>query len=273
MYCKNCGRLLKEGTRFCDRCGQSVRQNKQLSEREARRRELESLQEERLNRKKRMAYKEEQQARKKQQKKSHKKRNAALTFVFMILLIALISAIISYHINTPEKGTPPLGGATETPSATMSASSPTTPPVSASTNGNEENTTASSDYELFRVNNIVCPYPKGFISKTVSGNTRLSLSDTAGGASMTVSIESNNSLPTTDLMREYASQVGGTIVDSLADSKGFSVTAEKDNIVYHRKCMLDGNNIIYYDFQYSTGSAKVQQYRENIAYIDSVMDN
>lgn len=25
MYCKNCGRQLKEGTRFCDRCGQSVR--------------------------------------------------------------------------------------------------------------------------------------------------------------------------------------------------------------------------------------------------------
>ena len=49
MYCKNCGRQLKEGTRFCDRCGQSVRKNNQNSQ-TTKRKEIEELKAERLNR-------------------------------------------------------------------------------------------------------------------------------------------------------------------------------------------------------------------------------
>lgn len=53
MYCKNCGRQLKEGTRFCDRCGQSVRKNNQNSQ-TTKRKEIEELKAERLNRKRRL---------------------------------------------------------------------------------------------------------------------------------------------------------------------------------------------------------------------------
>ena len=47
MYCKNCGRQLKEGTRFCDRCGQSVRKNNQNSQ-TTKRKEIEELKAERI---------------------------------------------------------------------------------------------------------------------------------------------------------------------------------------------------------------------------------
>ena len=57
MYCKNCGRQLKEGTRFCDRCGQSVRKNNQNSQ-TTKRKEIEELKAERLNRKRRLQEKE-----------------------------------------------------------------------------------------------------------------------------------------------------------------------------------------------------------------------
>ena len=123
------------------------------------------------------------------------------------------------------------------------------------------------------MNNIVCPYPKGFAPRAVSGNVKLNLADSLGGATMTVSVESNVTASTTDMMRDYASQTGGSVIDSRAGSAGFSVTSERDNIVYHRKCMVDGTNIVYYDFQYSVGSSRAQEYKENIAYIDSIMDS
>ena len=280
MYCKNCGRQLKEGARFCDRCGQSVRQNSQPSERETKRREIESLKEERLNRKKRIAYKEEREIRKKQKRKSHKKANFVLIFIFLIMILALISAIVSYHMNVSDSETPLGGMAVETaspasqmPAATANIITTTERPSGNDKDKQDENTNTEIDgaYESFTVNNITCPYPRGFASKALSGNERLSLTDSVGGAAITISVEDNITAPTTDLMRDYASQTGGQIIDSRAGSTGFSVTAKRDNIIYHRKCVVDGSSIVYYDFQYSTGSSKASQYEENIAYMDSVM--
>ncbi len=286
MYCKNCGRQLKEGARFCDRCGQSVRQNNQPSEREIRRRKAETLQEERLNRKKRIEYKEERESRKKEKKKARKNRNFILIFIFLILILALVSAIISYHMNVSDSDTPLGEIVTETvppatPAPTMivntiPASEQTAKPQNENSgldkNDNNAGTAIDSSYEAFNVNNIICPYPKGFASKSLSGNEKLSLTDPLGGASMTICVEDNVTAPTTDLMRDYAAQTGGQIIDSRAVSTGFSVTAERDNIVYHRKGVLEGNSIVYYDFQYATGSSKASQYAENIKYIDSVMN-
>lgn len=282
MYCKNCGRQLKEGARFCDRCGQSVRQNNQPSEREAKRREIESLKEERLNRKKRISYIEEREARKKARKKSHKKANFIVIFIFLIMLLALISAIISYHMNVSDNKTPPGEIAVETVSPATPAPTAIINSITATeqsdkkdkNNKSEEAPSAEIDdaYEVFTVNNVVCPYPKGFASKSLSGGERLSLTDSLGGASMSVTVENSVSAPTTDLMREYAAQIGGRIIDSRAGSTGYSVTAEHDNIVYHRKYVISGSSAVYYDFQYSTGSSRASQYAENIEYIDSVMD-
>ena len=62
MYCKKCGRKLDDDMRFCDRCGQSVRQS-QNTGKEAVRREIKELQEERLNRKQKLQEKEQEKKR------------------------------------------------------------------------------------------------------------------------------------------------------------------------------------------------------------------
>ena len=89
---------------------------------------------------------------------------------------------------------------------------------------------------------------------------------------MTVSVENNITAPATDLMREYASQIGGNITKSLADKDSYALTSTRDNIIYHRKCVISGTDIIYYDFQYASGSAKASEYEKNIEYIDEVME-
>ena len=94
MYCKNCGRQLKEGMRFCDRCGQSVRKSQQ-SGKSAKRQEIEELKAERLNRKKRLAEKE---ARQYVSKKRKKKKGNTFMFIVILILIAVLSVIIGYNI-------------------------------------------------------------------------------------------------------------------------------------------------------------------------------
>ena len=272
MYCKNCGRQLKEGARFCDRCGQSVRQNNQPSEREMRRREAETLQEERLNRKKRIEYQEERESRKKQKKKSHKKANLILILVFAFMLIALFSALISYHMTVSDKKSAD-GEVIETAAPVSAQTAANQTAVTEQPAGKDDNSVeVSGDYEVFSINNISCPYPKGFAAKPASGSVRLNLTDSSGGAVMTVSVENNITAPATDLMREYASQIGGNITKSLADKDSYALTSTRDNIIYHRKCVISGTDIIYYDFQYASGSAKASEYEKNIEYIDEVME-
>ena len=92
MYCKNCGRELKDGMRFCDRCGQSVRQSNN-NERAAKRREIESLKEERLNRRKKLAEAEAEKAAKKkdrQNRRKSRKLNHKLIYGIGIFLIILV---------------------------------------------------------------------------------------------------------------------------------------------------------------------------------------
>ena len=97
MYCKNCGRQLKEGTRFCDRCGQSVRKNNQNSQ-TTKRKEIEELKAERLNRKRRLQEKEAKQARNKKRRKS---KGSVMIFIIVALLIAIVSVIIGYNMMAP----------------------------------------------------------------------------------------------------------------------------------------------------------------------------
>lgn len=258
MYCKNCGRQLKEGTRFCDRCGQSVRKSKQSSQ-AARHREIEELKAERLNRKKRLAEKEAKQARNKQRKK---KKGNAFIFVIVILLVAVVSMIIGYNIF-------PKSGNVGTVTATIEPVS--SPAVSAAPAVTPVGTASSSKegYSEITVSSITCPYPSSFHANTTSGNEKLNITDSLGGATMVVSQEAKSGEPK-ELMKEYISEIGAEGNPTMhAGSEWYSVTASADDKVYHRKCIVRNGLAVYYDFTYDASSSSSKKYEEYTDYIDS----
>ena len=281
MYCKNCGRELKDGVRFCDRCGKSVRQSNQ-TERAARLKEIEALKEERLTRKKKLADMEAEKREHKKKKQQARKlpRNNRLIYAAAFVLILLASAIISYIItdyknqnagyrtrdesielnSTP---VPTIQAATETASPSPSVLPTVAPEV--------ENTDPvnSDGYREFTVdNNLKCPYPTVFIKKSAEGNTRLNLMDQTGGATLTLKEDRASGTKAAELMKEYAQTLGGTTTYSLAGDNWYGITVTKNTMVYHRKCVIDGGKSYYYDFQYDKNSVSAAEYDTYINYMD-----
>lgn len=254
MYCKNCGRQLKEGMRFCDRCGQSVRKNKQSSQ-SAKRQEIEELKAERLNRKKRLAEKEAKQVRVKK-----RKNKGGITAIFLIaaLLIAVVSCIIGYNLMLPDTQSN-LPISTDVPTATTAA---TQIPSSATAAPSKDG------YTTITIGAITCPYPSDFHSNPVTGNEKLNLTDALGGATMIVSQEGKSGTAT-ELMRDHVRQTGGTLTYNRAGDDWYAVTAEVSGTAYHRKCIIRNGIATYYDFSYNAQSASKQKYTEYIEYIDS----
>lgn len=286
MYCKNCGKYLEEGTRFCDRCGQSVRKNAN-SEQAVRHQNIEELKEERLNRKKRLAEMEAREAMKNNRKKKRRKQNRGLAaFMIVVVLLAILSVVVAYLLMRSSSSITG-GGNSEivpSPQATQASAAGntavnqtalpqgTSAPVQTAQNGQQSSQTSSSDdYRVFEINNIACPYPSDFGKKSVSGNEKLSLVDSAGGGIMSISQEQGVRTTPSEQMKDYASQLGGSVSYSLADKNGYAITVEKNNTVYHRKCIMSGSSAIYYDFQYSAMSSARARYEQCVSYIDNNM--
>lgn len=269
MYCKNCGKHLDEGTRFCDRCGQSVRKSGN-SEQAERHRNIEELKEERLNRKKRLAQKEaREEFQKNRKKKRRKKTGGVAVFFIIVLLLATITTIITYQLTRSASETKKMDGtnATASPAATASSNVVVTTQSSMAPVSSAD----ASGYRVFEINNVGCPYPSSFSKKAVSGNEKLSLVDSNGGATMSICQEQGVSGTPAELMKEYAGTIGVNPDYSLAGKDNYTVTSRKGNTVYHRKCIISGTTAIYYDFQYSDISSSRAQYEQHIQYIDSNM--
>lgn len=250
MYCKNCGRQLKEGMRFCDRCGQSVRKSRQSTQ-VTKRQEIEELKTERLNRKKRLAEKE---ARQNRNKKRRKNNGNAFIFIIVILLIAVLSTIIGYNIFAGDGGK---GNATPTPSASATVS----PSATQSTTGSKKG------YAEIKVGSVTCPYPSNFHSNTLEGNEKLNLTDAFGGATMIVSQEAKSG-EAKNLMAEYAAKCGN-VSYSRAGSDWYAITYEDEGVINHRKCVIRNSLAVYYDFSYNADSGSSEKYTEYIEYIDA----
>ena len=282
MYCKNCGRELKSGMRFCDRCGQSVRQGKK-TESAARREELEAVKEERLNRRKKIAELEAKKAEKKNKRKANKKKNKTLIYFIAIILLAAVSAIITYiavMINSNNAAWKTRDGAealnsTAAPTVEPSDKASSTPvPTSLPVVGVEtENTDPinADGYRVFTVSNTLsCPYPTAFSKKQSDGDTVLSLFDNVGGASMQIAYEkSSASAQPSELLKEYAQNTPGTVLYSLAGNNWFGVTTSKNDIITHRKYLILDGKSIYYSLQYDKNSVSAADYEKYIEYIDN----
>lgn len=247
MYCKNCGRQLKEGMRFCDRCGQSVRKNNSSNKR----REIEELKTERLNRKKRLAEKEAKQSRNKRKKNG----GGVFVFIIVIILIAILSVIVGFNIFSSDDTLNQKTSET-TPSKTSAAA---TPAASAQA--------SKSGYSTINIGSVSCPYPSVFHTNQPTGNQKLNLTDSLGGATMIVSQEVKSGAAK-DLMLEYAEEAGN-VTYSRAGDNWYAITAESDDMINHRKCIIGNGLAVYYDFSYAASSSASSKYEEYISYIDS----
>lgn len=276
MYCKNCGKYLEEGTRFCDRCGQSVRKNAN-SEQAVRHQNIEELKEERLNRKKRLAEMEAREAMKNKRKQKRRKQNQRFAaFMIIVVILAIVSVVAAYRFMRSSSNITEGGNAAETqaPQSTQTTGGAVSNQTQSSQNPQSTQDTSavnSGDYRVFEINNVMCPYPADFSKKAVSGNEKLSIVDSAGGGIMLISQEQNVNKTPAELMKDYASTIGVSPSYSLADKNSYAITTEKNNEIYHRKCIVSGNTAIYYDFQYSAMSSSRARYEQCVAYIDSNM--
>lgn len=260
MYCKNCGRQLKEGMRFCDRCGQSVRKNKQ-TEQVTKRQEIEELKAERLNRKKRLEEKEAKQAINKQRKKHRNKGGNTAVFVIVIALIAVVAFILGYKfIGSGDSGSE-VGSGNQLTQNNKSTSNPST---------SAEPSKSKNGYATISIGNLICSYPADFRSNPTSNYEKLNLTDPLGGATMIVSQDGKTDEPK-NLMRDYLNEVGGSVADgdSHAGSDWYTITINSGDKVYHRKCIVRNGIAVYYDFIYNQGSSSESKYKEYIDYIDS----
>lgn len=261
MYCKYCGKELKEGARFCDRCGQSVRKIKE-SEQAAKHREIKQLQEERLNRKKRL---EEKENRHRELKNKNKKqrRSGVVVFILVVLLLGVLAAIVSYSVVSSTSGTSGTSGKVTATSKPSSGDETEKTPMP---------TAASTDkYSDITVSGIKVPYPSSFYTNTPSGNDKLNLTDSLGGATMKVGQEVRTG-EIADLTKEYISSIGAENNSDMKAKSGsdwYSVTAEVDGKVYHRKCIIRNNLAVYYDFAYDSSSTTEKKYEDYISYIDA----
>lgn len=259
QYCKNCGRQLKDGMRFCDRCGMSVRKTKEGSQ-AARHQEIRELQEERLNRKKRLAEKEERQQRAREKRRKSRGRNAVI-YIIVLLLITLASVMVGYFYFS--------GIGTENTQG--SYGDDITLPVATESPQQSENSASGAEYAEITVGNVRCPYPTVFHSGSTTGNEKMSLIDPLGGAKMVIAQEvMDGSL--TELAKSYIREIGAssaTEMKSNDSESSYTVTAEVNGTVYHRKCVVRSKLAVYYDFEYSASSGSASTYEKYIETIDS----
>ena len=255
QYCKNCGRQLKDGMRFCDRCGQSVKKAQENGQ-AARHREINELREERLNRRKRLAEKEERQIRAKENKRKKNGKNIAI-YILVILLIAVASVLIGFLLA---------GGSNSSTTSKSSSQTATTKPYS--TPVVTEAPAAAGTFSEITVGNVRCPYPSGFRSGTVSGNEKMNLTDPLGGAKMIIAQEAKGGDPI-DLAKAYSNSVGASTPDDMRKGDDwYSVTATVNGTVHHRKSIIRNGLSVYYDFEYEKSSGSASTYEGFIEEID-----
>lgn len=276
MYCKKCGRKLDDDMRFCDRCGQSVRQGQQTGK-EARKREIKELKEERLNRKQKLQEKDNKKKRKKNS--SNKKNTKVLAVIFMLLLLILI-AFITYRAIVKESenaawrtsdGSVAINATeepTQSPAPTNEAGVVITPAPTSTAYAITTEINADGYREFKCTGGAVLPYPASFIQQNTSGNVRLNAYDQTGGGAVTLTEKGPVSGAARELMSEYAKEQSGNVKYSRAGEGWYVVETEEDGVVRHRKCLVINNIAVYYDFSYSNTSNLAEQYSKYITYMD-----
>ena len=273
QYCKNCGRQLKEGARFCDRCGHSVRQEKN-TESEKKQRQIEKLQKERLERKKRQDEREAIDERRRQRRQEkRKKQNKILIWTGVCVAAVVVIAVISYIVTTVSskdeewKTNQPIGGLTTDMTPTIQPSSTQTTSTAAPSEEKE------SKYKSYKLSNgMSFEYPSDFTKEdTRTSEEKLRVSGDSD-ALITVTSEEYPGGNASSLMKKYADNTTGKVSYSLAGNDWYAITIEDGDTVKHRKYIIDRENdlSVYYDFEYDGTSDNAEQYEKYADHMDDI---
>ena len=270
IYCIKCGREIKEGLLYCDRCGQSVAKSKaQQSKSKSKRRQAEQIHREQINRRKRREEKEI----KKQVKRRKARRHAAMLAAFIgILILGVICAACAYIYmskNTTIKSVD------DVVNEDIAQSSPAATSVLETTGSVSSG--AGVSFRVCEYGGLSCPYPESFVQRPSSGGELMHLEDNSGDAVMTISHESLRAADTGEtartLMTEYYDDVYalGDVTENRSGSDWYIITYETETTICHRKCVIgDGGVTLRYDFEYNKSSAKAKEYASCITSLDEV---
>ena len=269
QYCRNCGRQLPAGKRFCDRCGQSVRQSRN-TEIFKKQQQIEKLQKDRLERKRRQdereAIEKERQARRREMRR---KQNKVLVWILASVAAVVAVAIVSFIVTTigskdDEWKTSAIGSldATSVPTMQPSVTAEPSPEVT------PESKVSYGTYILS--NDMNFSYPKSFTEASGDEDAELSFEDSYG-AEIDVYLVEYPGGTAAGLMQKFVSKQGGEKIDSDTGNDWYSVTVQNGDKILHRKCIIDMENdlIVYYDLKYSEIDTDIEDYEAYIEYMDS----
>ena len=270
MYCKKCGKKLDEDIRFCDRCGQSVRQSRNQGG-EARRREIKELQEERINRKLKLEEKEKKKKIKKHYKNN--KRTNILALLFLALLLVFIIAIVSYKFTAERSEDAPwrTTDGSVALNSTPTPEAPSEPKQTAYAILEANNTDPVNDdgYREFNIDSIIFPYPTVFVKQNTSAGIKLSAYDQEGGGTITLTVNSPVAGQAKDLMSEFSKTCGSDVNYSRAGDGWYVIEYVQNGIINHRKSLVYNNIEYLYEFSYTENSVSANDYKKYIDYIDN----
>lgn len=238
---------------------------------------IEELKEERLARRQNHKRDEKIKALKKRKRKRF---GLILSIIGGFAILGVISGIIMYisFINSSSFNAnnesayateTPTETATQAPAVVIGADSATQQP-SPDTDGppivSEPKPMGNSDgYIETSISGLSFAYPYSF-SEDSSENGSIVVKDSSGAT-----IKANKvitSLTPKDLLRKYADETGGQVVDSIADNNGYEVTISVGNDVCHKKSIVSGGAEIYYEIRYKADSPNGGKYAEYIEYMD-----
>jgi len=279
-YCKNCGRELRDGVRFCERCGKSVRQSRN-NENVKKQQQIEKLQKERLERKRRQEEREIIENERKERNRTKYAKHAKILFAVVGSILAIVViALISYFATSSgskDSSWNTLGNELTAATALPTMQPDETPvPITEVEEGKSDALSAvasKDDFEVIELSNgIKISYPEVFEKEETTGDEELNLIDEFGGdATMVVTCKEYPGGTASGLMKQYAGALTGEVTDSLASGDRYTITVEDEGEILHRTYLIHrpSDTVVYYDFTYEADSDYASDYEEYIKYIDA----
>ena len=263
IYCIKCGREIKDGLLYCDRCGQSVAKSKaQQSGSKSKRKQAEQIHREQINRKKR---REDKEKKKQIKRRKARRRAATMCVVVAVVILGVICAVCAYISMSTQSTIKSVDDVVNEDIAQASPAASTGQATTASV------AATGMGFRLFEYGGLSCPYPENFAAKPSSGGELMRLEDEIGGAVMTISQE-RVSGAASDMMTSYYDEAStlGRVTENRSGSDWYIITYETDTSVSHRKCVIGSGTALRYDFEYDKSSAKAKDYASCTASLDEV---
>ncbi len=251
MYCKYCGKELKDGTRFCSRCGKSQRSagaetgNGDIADEDI------------------AIVSDDPHA----GKKFNIKALAAIIIISAILVVASFLTTYLYmsgHLNEDWKHT---DGAVE-----LNASTPK-PEASFDTALSTEEANRIKPYVTSiydEKNGYEASYPSAFIIEAADDAKTLFQAAAPGGVDAHMYITSETvpaGKSAADLLKEYASANGGRVIYGSASDTLYITQLEQASKSYYKKCIITGDTAL--SFEFVSDESLSAEYDDFVRYISA----